>query len=633
MTTAPYGSWVSPVTAARLVDKAVSLGQVTVDGDDVYWNEGRPAEGGRQVVVRWDPWHEPVDVLPAGFSARSTVHEYGGASFAARDRVLWFANFDDQRVYRCDLTTADPPAPITPDPPTPRSVRYADLQVSPDGSRLAAVRERHLDSGQVANDLVLLAPDGPNAEPEVIAAGHDFYSAPRFGPDGRLAWLSWDHPNMPWDGTELWLSGHDTPVAGGLDESISQPRWSPGGSLHWASDRTGWWNLYRDGRIIVDDAAEYSGPDWVFGQSTYATLASDGTVVAARARNGLGELTVEGVPQPTAFSSFSSVQAFGSSGVVAVVASATMSPTLVRIDLRGLRAGHVGVIRHSRPTTVDASYLSAPEPVTFPTDGGLEAHALFYPPANPDFEGPPDDLPPLVVMSHGGPTSAAQSDLNLKVQFFTSRGLAVVDVDYGGSSGYGRAYRRRLDGQWGVVDVADCVNAARHLAAAGRVDGSRMAIRGGSAGGFTTLCALTFSSGVFAAGASFYGVADLASLATDTHKFESRYLDRLVGPWPEAADVYRARSPIHSADRLSAPVIVLQGLDDKVVPPAQAEVLVEALRAKGLPFAYVTFEGEAHGFRKAETIVRAAEAELSFYGRILGFQPADDIEPVPIANW
>jgi dipeptidyl aminopeptidase/acylaminoacyl peptidase len=640
VTAAPYGSWASPVTADRLVEKAVSLGQVAVDGPHVYWNEGRPSEGGRQVVVRSTPGDEPVDLLPAGFSARTTVHEYGGASFAVRDGVVWFANFDDQRVYRVD-PGGQAPTPITPEPPSPRSVRFADFDVSPDGTRLAAVRERHLESGEAVNDLVLLEAGGPNVAPEVVAEGYDFYAAPRFGPTGLLAWLSWNHPNMPWDGTELWLMGRAGPAAGGSEESISQPRWGDE-DLFYASDRTGFWNLYQAGRILHEEEAEYSGPDWVFGQSTFAVLprgapdaAHDGerpVVVAARSRNGLEELTVDFRPVATPFTSFSSIRAYGRDGIVGVMGSAREAPAVVRIELRGPRAGEVEVVRRSRPATVAAGYLSVPEPITFPTDGGLKAHALFYPPANADFEGPDGELPPLVVMSHGGPTSAAQSDLNLRIQYFTSRGLAVVDVDYGGSSGYGRAYRRRLDGQWGVVDLADCVNAARHLADKGLVDGRRMAIRGGSAGGFTTLCALTFAD-VFAAGASYYGVADLASLATDTHKFESRYLDRLVGPWPEAADVYRARSPIHAADRLSAPVIIFQGLDDKVVPPAQAEIMVDALRAKGLPFAYVTFEGEQHGFRKAETIVRAAEAELSFYGRILGFQPADDIEPVPISNW
>ncbi len=620
VTVAPYGSWTSPITADRLVEQAVSIGQVVVDGTDVWWNEGRPSERGRQVIVRWTPGATtptPVDVLPAGFSARTLVHEYGGGSFAVRDGVLWFANLGDQRVYRLEPGSAEPVAVTAP------GARYADLQVSPDGTRVAAVRERHLDSGDVVNDLVLLA-----ADDEVLARGHDFYAAPRWSPAGdRLAWLSWDHPNMPWDGTTLWVDGGY--VAGGTDESVSQPAWAPDGSLLWASDGTGWWNLYRDGRALVAEEAEYSGPDWVFGLSTYAVL-PDGTVVAARSRHGRAELVVDGVPVATPFTSFSSVRPYGARGVVAVAASATEAAALVRIDLA--RGGvEVEVLRRSRATDFDPDYLSVPRPVTFPTDGGLEAHALHYPPVNRDFEAAEGELPPLVVMSHGGPTSAARTELNLGIQYFTSRGLAVVDVDYGGSSGYGRAYRRRLDGRWGVVDVADCVNAARHLASAGLVDGRRMAIRGGSAGGYTTLSALT-SSDVFAAGASYYGVADLASLATDTHKFESRYLDRLVGPWPEAAEIYRRRSPIHAADRLSAPVILFQGLEDKVVPPAQAEVMVEALRAKGLPFAYVTFEGEQHGFRQASTIVRAAEAELWFYGQIMGFDPADTIEPVPISN-
>ncbi len=626
-TIAPLGSWASPITADLLVERAVSLGQLVVDGDDVYWNEGRPAEGGRQAIMRWTPaGGEPVEVLPAGFSARTTVHEYGGGAFAVRDGVVWFANFADQRVYRLDAAAND----AEPQPVTPAGARFADLAVSPDGTRVAAVRERHLDSGEVVNDLVLL-PHGDVADDvvaDVVAEGHDFYAAPRWAPDGhRLAWLSWDHPNMPWDGTALWVDGKL--VAGGPDESISQPRWAPDGSLLWTSDRTGWWNLYRDGEILVEDEAEYSGPDWVFGLSRYTVL-PDGTVAAVRTEEGIGQLFVLGRERvETGYTSFGSVQAHGDHAVVAVAASAAEAPAVVRIDLGD---GGVEVIRRSRPGTVDSGYLSRPEPITFPTDGGLEAHGLFYAPANRDFAEPPGELPPLVVMSHGGPTANARSELDLSIQFFTSRGLAVVDVDYGGSSGYGRAYRRRLDGQWGIVDVADCVNAARHLARAGRVDGRRMAIRGGSAGGFTTLCALTFHD-VFAAGASYYGVADLASLATDTHKFESRYLDRLVGPWPAAADEYHRRSPIHAADGISAPVILFQGLEDKVVPPAQSEVMVEALRAKGLPYAYVTFEGEQHGFRQAANIVRAAEAELWFYGQVLGFQPADDIEPVPISNW
>ena len=428
------------------------------------------------------------------------------------------------------------------------------------------MRERHLENGDVVNDVVVLAGDG---RVEVVAGGHDFYAAPRFAPTGSLAWLSWDHPNMPWDGTELWLERSAAPAAGGPEESVSQPRWGPDGVLHWLSDASGWWNVHRNGERLAPAEAELGGPDWVFGQSTYAPLPAD-LVVAAKVGPGLGELWLidDGTPTtlPTPYTSFSSVTACGDDAVVAIAASAREAPAVVSITVRGDKKGEIEVLRRSRESTVDPGYLSTPRAITFPTEGGLTAHALYYPPANPDFDGPPGELPPLVVMSHGGPTSATSSALNLTTQYFTSRGLAVVDVDYGGSTGYGREYRRRLDGQWGVVDMADCVNAARHLVDAGEVDGHRLAIRGGSAGGYTTLCALTFTD-VFAVGASYYGVADLASLATDTHKFESRYLDRLVGPWPEAESVYRARSPIHAADRLSSPLIVFQGTEDKVVPP------------------------------------------------------------------
>jgi dipeptidyl aminopeptidase/acylaminoacyl peptidase len=593
------------------VERAVSLSDLRSDAGALYWTETRPAEAGRQVIVRWDPGADPVDILPAPFSARTTVHEYGGGAFCVAAGTVYFSNFDDQRLYRLD---AAGPVPIT-EP----GARYADADVQ--GDRLICVRERHLD-GEVVNDLVELH-DG---EVTVVAAGHDFYAAPRFAPDGRLAWLAWDHPRMPWDGTVL----EPGPVAGGPAESVTQPRWSPAGALHWISDRTGWWNLYREGEPLAPAEAEFAGPPWVFGDSDYDFLA-DGRIVA----HWTGHLGVLGEePLDLPYTSFSSVTVLGDK-VAAIAASPTRAPAVVVIDPA---TDEVTVVRQSRPTAVDPAYLSTPRRIDFPTTGGRTAHALFYPPAHPAAAGPPDELPPLIVTSHGGPTSQASTALNLRTQFWTSRGFALVDVDYGGSSGYGRAYRRQLDGQWGVVDVDDCVAAARHLAEQGEVDGRRMAIRGSSASGLTTLLALTRrpsgplsgKQGVFAAGASLYGVVDLAALAADTHKFEARYLDGLVGPWPEAADVYRDRSPLTHAEELRAPLIIFQGLEDKVVPPAQAEVLVDALRRAGLPFAYLTFEGEAHGFRKAETIQRVMEAELSFYGQVLGFTPADDIEPVAI---
>ncbi|HEX2046674.1 MAG TPA: prolyl oligopeptidase family serine peptidase [Acidimicrobiales bacterium] len=574
------------------MEKAVSLNGLHASGGALFWTEGRPAEAGRVVVVRWEPGREPVDVLPAPFSARTTVHEYGGGAYCVSGDTVYFSNYADQRVWRLDR-------PITPDD----GARYADGDVSPDGTSIACVRERHLDDG-VVNDIVAV----PGLE--VVAAGHDFYAAPRFGPDGRLAWLAWDHPDMPWDGTVLEVDGER--VAGGPDESITQPRWSPDGALHWISDRTGWWNLYREGEPLQPMEAEFAVPDWVFGQSTYDFL--PGGRVVATWTGRLGVLGEEPLDLP--YTSFSSVRAFGDK-VAAIAASPTRAPAVVVIDPG---TADVEIVRSSRPNAPDPGWLSTPRRIDFPTTGGATAHALFYPPHNPECQGPPGELPPLVVTSHGGPTSQASTALELRTQFWTTRGIAVVDVDYRGSSGYGRAYRRQLDGQWGVADVDDCVAAARYLAGAGEVDGRRMVVRGSSASGLTTLLALT--RGVFAAGASLYGVADLAALRTDTHKFESRYLDRLVGPWPEAAEVYRQRSPIHLADRLSAPLIIFQGLDDKVVPPAQAEVLVDALRKAGIRYEYLTFEGEAHGFRKADTIRRVVEAELDFYGQVLGFTPS-----------
>ncbi|MDQ4133709.1 MAG: prolyl oligopeptidase family serine peptidase, partial [Actinomycetota bacterium] len=628
-------SWPSPITARLLVEQAVSLGQLGVSGHAVHWLERRPSERGRQVVVKWVPGQDPVDVVPAGFSARTTVHEYGGGDYSVHGGSVFFSNFDDQRLYRVD--PGEPPEPITPEAPVPGAARYADADVSPDGRRLACVRERHLDRGDVVNDVVLMPTDG-SAPPTAVAQGHDFFSAPRFSPDGtRLAWLSWDHPRMPWDGTELWVDGEL--VAGGADESVSQPRWSPDSVLHWVSDANGWWNLYAAGVSLAPAEAEFTRPDWVFGQSTYAFLAG-GRLVAASLHGTTTELCLVDrhgaglTPVEIPYTTISSLRAHGEA-VVAIAASPVDAPAVVVLDLGGGGGGGGGgvtqVVRRSRQVAVDAGHLSRPRPIEFPTGGGVSAHALHYPPANAEWTGPRGTRPPLLVVSHGGPTGAASSALDLGIQFWTSRGFAVVDVDYGGSSGYGRAYRERLKGHWGVVDVDDCVNAAAWLVGDGAADGARLVIRGGSAGGFTTLCALTFTDR-FAAGASYYGVADLESLATDTHKFESRYLDGLVGPYPETRSRYRQRSPLHFADRLSSPVILFQGLEDMVVPPAQAEVMVAALRANRVRFAYVTFEGEQHGFRRAETITRAAEAELWFYGQVLGFEPADDIEPVEMEN-
>jgi dipeptidyl aminopeptidase/acylaminoacyl peptidase len=653
--TAPYGAWRSPISAELIAAGGVSLDEVRVAGPSVCWIEGRPLEGGRQVVVRAAPGRPVEDLLPEGFNARTRVHEYGGGAYVLDGETLYFSNFRDQRLYRLDPGAAGP-RPITPEPPAPAAHRYADARPTPDGRRLVCVRERHQDR-EVHNELVAVPADG--GEPVVLAAGRDFYASPRLSPDGRrLAWLEWDHPNMPWDGTELRLAeldgdalaGEPVTVAGGPEESVFQPEWSPDGVLHLVSDRTGWWNLYRVGpdgplpdgpledrggplEALAPAEEEFGHPQWVFGLATY-TFLPGGRIACVHGRGPmqrLGVLAPDGILTDVElpFTSFYPPQLRAAGDQVACIAgSPTQAPAVVLIDPAD---GGVTVLRSSEDKELDPGYLTVPEPIEFPTEGGRTAHALYYPPANRDADGPAGERPPLVVASHGGPTSGVVSDLRISYQFFTSRGIAVVDVDYGGSTGYGRAYRRRLDGQWGIVDVDDCVAAARHLAERGDVDPARLAIRGGSAGGYTTLCALTFRDD-FAAGASYYGVADATALARETHKFESRYLDRLIGPWPEAEALYRERSPIHFTDRLSCPVILLQGLEDEVVPPDQAEMMAAALDAKGIPYAYLPFPGEQHGLRQAAHIRRALEAELYFYSRVFGFDLADPVEPVAIAH-
>ncbi len=644
---APYGSWKSPIEASLLASTGVSLRHVRVAGDELYWIEGRPREAGRCVIVRPRSDRRIEDVLPEDFNARTRVHEYGGGSLFLHGRDIVFSHFSDQRLYR--MTPGGAPIAISPAPPVPAALRYADVSGVPDGSSLFCVRESHLAGVEPVNEIVCLPSEGSRS-PRVVVSGADFYSNPRVSPDGRrLAWLSWRHPDMPWDSTELWTAelardGSITAprcVAGrSAPESIFQPEWSPDGTLHFVSDRTGWWNLYAEveGRIrpLAPMEAEFGAAQWVFGMSRYAFL-SRGRIACVYSQGGCDHL---GLIEPGSgrarrldlpFTSYhsSELRSDGDETLYFLAGSPATPTALVELDLR---ANGPRVIQKSLALDVPPRYISLPEPLEFATEGGRTSHAIFYSPANSDFVGPPDEKPPLVVMSHGGPTGSAPLELSMKVQYWTSRGLAVVDVNYGGSTGYGRDYRERLRGNWGIVDTADCIHAAAHLVREGRVDGGRLAIRGGSAGGYTTHSALVFHD-VFAAGASYYGVADLSALAEETHKFESRYLDRLIGPYPEAAELYRARSPIHFAERLSCPVIIFQGLEDKVVPSAQAEVLVAALKRNGLPYAYVPFEGEQHGFRLAETVRRATEGELYFYSRIFGFTPAGAIEPVEIENF
>jgi len=566
------------------------------------------------------------------------VHEYGGGDYSVANGTIVFSNFADQRLYRQSI--GEEPRPLTPSD----KLRYSDGQIDRRRNSFYCVREDHSQPGEAVNTIVRIDLNVGNAG-EIVVSGNDFYSSPRLSPDSsQIAWLTWNHPNMPWDGTELWVgkSSEDgslterVRVAGGADESIYQPVWSPDGLLHFVSDRTGWWNLYRwrDSQVeaLCPMAAEFGQPQWAFGGSLYG-FASEKQIVCSYNKNGndflatldIATKTLRDIELP--FSAISQVRV-AADRVLFIGASATDTSAIVDLNLK---TKAFEVLRRSRETNVDAGYLSEARPVEFPTERGLTAHGYFYPPKNRDFVAPANEKPPLLVMSHGGPTSSSSGSLKYSIQYWTSRGIAVLDVNYGGSSGYGRAYRERLNGQWGIVDVDDCANGARYLAERGEVDGNRLAIRGGSAGGYTTLCALTFRD-TFKAGASHYGISDLESLAKDTHKFESRYLDRLIGPYPERRDLYVERSPIHFTDRLNCPMIIFQGLEDKVVPPNQAEKMVEAVRAKKLPVAYLTFEGEQHGFRKAENIKRVLEAELYFYAKVFGFELGDPVEPVQIDN-
>jgi dipeptidyl aminopeptidase/acylaminoacyl peptidase len=636
---AAYGSWQSPITSDLVVSESIRVGQVILQDRDTYWIEGRPAEGGRNVIVKRDARGVVTDLIPQPFNARTRVHEYGGGDYVIDGTTVYFSNFTDQRIYR--VTPGTEPQPIT--PITER--RYADAVVDRPRNRLICVCEDHTNAEREAvNMLVALdLSDGGNAH--ILAAGNDFYASPRLSPNGtQLAWLTWHHPNMPWDGCELWVGTlnpaghveHANLVAGGPEEAIFQPQWSPDGSLYFISDRSGWWNIYRlrndQAEPLYPLEAEFGMPQWVFGLSTYAFVSADRIICCYTSKDGShlafldtikGQLTA----LETSCTSIGSIQATAER-VAFTGASPTDSPAVIELDLATRKTT---VLRRSANITLDPAYISVPQPIEFPTEHALTAHGYYYAPHNADYQAPPEERPPLLVISHGGPTSATSSVLSLGVQYWTSRGFAVLDVDYGGSSGYGRAYRERLKGQWGIVDVDDCVNGARYLVEQDLVDGKRLAIRGGSAGGYTTLCALTFRN-IFSAGASHFGVSDLAGLAQDTHKFESRYLFSLIGPYPERQDLYYQRSPINFADRISCPVIFFQGAEDKIVPPEQAESMVAALRTNKVPVAYLLFKGEQHGFRRAENIKRTLEAELYFYARVFHFAPADQIEPVPIEN-
>ena len=614
----PYGSWPSPLTATRVTAGALRLDHIQLDGEDVYWVEGRASEGGRYVIVRRTADGAITDVTPTVFNVRTRVHEYGGAAYTVDRGTIYFANFADQRIYR------QRPGAV-PEPITAEGGFYADFRVDRTRDRLISVREDHSKAGDAINTIVAIG-----GGEIVLVSGADFYSDPIVSPDGAsLAWLQWHHPNMPWDGTELCVARFETDgtlgpartIAGGATESIFQPEWSPDGTLYFVSDRSGWWNLHRllngEVEVVHAMAAEFGKPQWTFSMVTYAFMSAE-RIAATYTQGGRWQLALIDTrsrtctPVPLLVQPLESIHATADA-IYFIGGSATEANAITRLALADRSTE---VLRSASAERIEPAWISVPEAITF-TAAGRDVHAFYYPPVNPAVTAPAGERPPLLVLTHGGPTGASSDVLDSKVQFWTSRGFAVLDINYSGSTGYGRAYRERLNGQWGIADVTDAVGGAEAMVAAGKADPARLAIRGGSAGGYTTLAALTFHQ-VFKAGASYYGISDLEVLQQDTHKFESRYNESLIGPYPAAREVYVARSPIHFTDRLSCPIILFQGLDDKVVPPNQSEMMAAALRKKGLKVKYVTFEGEQHGFRKAENIIRALEEELAFYRDVFG---------------
>ena len=640
---APYGSWESPYAIELLAKGAITFGEIGAADGRRWWLEGRAEEGGRQVLVRRETDGVLTRLTPEGFNARSRVHEYGGGAALVDGDLIVVSDFATGRLQRVSA-----PGVLAPLMPDDRAWRYADLSLDRARNRILAIREDHEPDtlarhGEAENAVVAI--DLGTGAVTVLADGADFFSSPRLSPDGsRLAWLRWNHPNLPWDGTELVLADVDAEgrptgarvVAGSAADWVAQPRWSPAGVLHFVAEPDGWMNLFR---LSADETverasepveAEFAFPDWVFGLAGYA-FAADGSIVAvgrSAGRDRLYRIAADGTTRPADLP-FSEIGYVAIDGGTAVFrAAATDRPwAIVELDLATDRTTE---LRRSTALDIVAADTAVGATVEFPTEGDRTAFGILYRPTSRSFAGPTDARPPLIVTSHGGPTAQASTAFAILTQLFTSRGFAVLDVDYGGSTGYGKAYRKRLEGEWGVVDLADCVAGARWLADQGIVDGARLAIRGGSASGYTTLCAVTFS-GVFSAGTSYFGIGDLETFVAQTHKFESRYLDRLVGPYPARKDLYHDRSPLNFAERITCPVLILQGAEDRIVPPAQAEQIVDALWERQLPHAYLLYPGEDHGFRAAANIIRSFESELSFYGQVFGFEPADPIDPIEVA--
>ncbi len=633
---APYGTWISPVTTTLMTEAAIGLSSLAVDGGDLYWLESRPNEAGRTVLCKRMADGSIGDVTPVPVNVGSRVHEYGGGAYAVRDGIIVYSERKDGSVWL--IEPGAEPRKLA----TSEGCRYADFEFDFPRRRVLAIREDHRDRPPTDPKAAIVALSLDGEAETILVEGPDFLSSPRLSPDGAsLAWIAWNHPDMPWDASQLFLGslsaggsiGKVDNLTGPIRQSIVQPRWSDDGILYFSSDRTGWWNLYRlHGGVTEPIAlieAEIGGPHWVFGQRSYSFL-PHGRIVAMISQNGIRTAAIidGGRIDPLGIGQVHEAPLPLGDGLVYIATPRTQSPYVA--ILPSLAETSPITIRSGAPAVLPEGSVSIGEPMEFPTRGTI-GHAFWYPPASENYEGEPGTLPPLVVLSHGGPTSMTTNGFSLAIQWWTTRGFGVVDVNYGGSTGFGRPYREALNGTWGIVDVEDCAAAAKALADRGLVDPGRIVIRGGSAGGFTTLAALT-STNVFKAGASLYGVADLKLLASDTHKFESRYLDGLIGPLPQTEALYIERSPIHHIDRLTCPLIFFQGLDDKTVPPNQAETMVEAIAARGLPVAYYAFEGEGHGFRKAETLRRVLDLELGFYGRVFGFEPPGLSEEAVIRN-
>ena len=638
--TKKYGSWESPVKASLIAEGTPRnpLSEILIDKNIIYWIESRPKENGRNVIVMKENNDSPKDILPKEFNARNSVHEYGGGVYSVKNGIIYFTNWDDQRIYKIQDNKIKP---ITPVSKPNKSIRFADLNISPDEKNLVCVMETH-HQNSVENEIVIIPTDG-TSEPKSLLKGCDFYSSPRLNKNGtKIAWICWQHPNMPFDSTELHIADFSSngvknhkKIAGGDDESVMQPKWN-GNQLLFISDKTGWWKINKHennhSEVIINDNTDIAEAPWVFGLSNYSISGKNLiTTLVNDSNREIIVLNLENYSEIRKTVPFSGIKYLSSNeNFTCFVSGTTTSPETVTKTFSNI--DNFDIIKYLSVFSMPKNLISTPQNITFPTTNNSVAYAWFYPAHNPEFKGPENDLPPLIVISHGGPTSGSSSTLSLAIQYWTSRGISVVDVNYRGSSGFGKKYRDSLKGNWGIYDTEDCIAAAKYLVERKLVNEEKIAIRGGSAGGYTTLCALSFHD-YFSAGASYYGVADAGALAKDTHKFESRYLDSLIAPYPKERKLYEERSPIFYVDNIKCPVIIFQGEEDMIVPKSQAEEMVKALDNKNIPYTYQLYNGEQHGFRKTENIIRSLESELLFYGSIFGFIPADKIPPININNF